>query len=471
MSGDMMCSLCGAPSQGQPHTWMNEVRVLYAIRRVWSSPILSGVGLHDQETLRVPPGCNQRYDDPDHDPSFDMIVDSWRWHALTLIIPDDMITSWGALFHDSCWNVLVEASRPYDVDVDILHRLFLSFPLYGNRVDWGHNYGWYNREMYCANPFNPPEVSRLLDESIRERADSQRPETSSTNPYIASTTMHNLDGSQFFKLPPEVRESILVLLPSRDVGNLCATIRAFAELELSETFWASRFSASFEYDYIFEALNPIFGQNYLSFRHLYTGLVSLSNSPGLRNRKRVWGILKPFTGLLNIYSKIKCDGKPLATFWEPHLEQRDLEWQCLKPTFPGDPSGLRLSIECRMLFARQVCLDYITGTYVSRIAYLDKHYITGIRFLQRGGGEVRLGYILPSGEEFLDILGGDEVSDGLGGFILAIGLRGINAIALISGAGKVSNWVGSYEGCRRRSLLERNGSTYNLRAQFDVSQR
>jgi hypothetical protein len=84
---------------------------------------------------------------------------------------------------------------------------------------------------------------------------------------------------------------------------------------------------------------------------------------------------------------------------------------------------------------------------------------------------VRLGYILPSREEFLDILGGDEASDGLGGFILAIDLRGINAIALISGAGKVSNWVGFYEGCRRRSLLARNGSTYNLRAQFDVSQR
>jgi hypothetical protein len=37
--------------------------------------------------------------------------------------------------------------------------------------------------------------------------------------------------------------------------------------------------------------------------------------------------------------------------------------------------------------------------------------------------------------------------------------------------GRVSDWVGSFEGSRRQSLLARNGATYNLRAGFDASKK
>jgi hypothetical protein len=448
---------------------MNEVRVLYVLRRAWSFPILSGVGLAVQDSLHVPPGSDQRYDDPNHDPSSDIAILFIRWHAYTLI-PNEIIT-WGALFHDSCWKVLVEASQPNVVNIDILHRFFLSFPNQDGLVNWGHNYGGYNYETYCANTFNSPELGDLLFISIRKKGDSKHLEQASMAPTYMSLPEYDSGGDTFFKIPPEVRESISILLPSKDVESLRVASRAFAELVLSQNFWASRFWPGSEMDYIFEARKSLTVEEYRSWKDLFFGLNSLSKHPAIKNRKRVWGILKPVTDLLSTYSGVQCDGKPLATSWEPHLEQRELQWQCLKPTVQGDQGGMMLSAECRLLFARQVCLDYITGVYVSRISYLDKLYISGLRFLQPDGPDVRLGYILRGREEPLDIIGRDEVSDGLGGFILAIGAQGINAISFVSGAGRVSDWVGDLKDCRRRSILARNGSIYNLRAEFDVSRR
>jgi hypothetical protein len=277
----------------------------------------------------------------------------------------------------------------------------------------------------------------------------------------------DVSGGYFTKLPAEVRESILILLPSKDVRSLCATVRAFAEIELSQKFWASRFSPGFEFDCILEARKPVLVQNYRSWKHLFFGLSSLLDNLALRNRKRIWGLLRPFASILRTYSGIQCDGKRLATLWEPHLQHLDLEWQCLKANKAEYHFHLR--VDCRILFNRQVCLDYITSVYVSSISYLGKQYISGLRFLQPSGADVRLGYIFHGNQEFVDILGGVEVSDGLGGFVLAFSSCSISAILFISGSGRVSDWAGPFKGFPKRSILARNGSTYNLRADFDVS--
>ena len=458
------CSLCGAPCHKQPNHWMNEIRVIYVIRRVWHSPLLSGVGLHIQDTLRVPPQDHQRYDDPDHVSSSDITIDPFLWHATT-IIPNEIIT-WGAMFHDSCWNLLVEASRPNKIDVSVLHRVFLSFPLDGGLLDWGHDYRGCDEETIGSDPFKPPELVSLLDTSMKERTESRRLDQTSAVVKVTSLFTNDSDGDPFVKLPPEVRENILILLPSEDVKSLRATSRAVADLKLSQKFWASRFGQDSAFDCIFETQKSVSVETYRSWRDLFFGLRLISNGSALRNRKRVWSLLKPFSGLLSTYLSTPCDGRPVATFWEPHLEERSLEWQCLKPCHKLDP--MRLNLKCRMLLTRQVCLDFVTGVYVSVISHLDDRYVCGLRFSQPGGADVRLGFILPGREDYLDILGQDIVSDGIGGFILAISSRGINAISLVSGTGYVSDWAGSHKGSRRRCLLAKKGSTYNLRADFDV---
>lgn len=225
--------------------------------------------------------------------------------------------------------------------------------------------------------------------SIRQRSSYRRLEESSITTRGTSLFKYGSVGDHFFKLPAGVRENILILLPSKDIGSLCATSRAFAELEPSQKFWESRFDSSFEFDCISEAQKSVAVENYCSWKYLFFGLASLSRSAALRNRKRVWGLLRPFARILSTYSGIQCDGKPLATVWEPHLEQRDLEWQCLKSNSDGYHGSLK--VDCKALFIRQVCLDYITGVFVSSISYLGKRYISGLRFLQPSGADVRLG--------------------------------------------------------------------------------
>jgi hypothetical protein len=50
-----------------------------------------------------------------------------------------------------------------------------------------------------------------------------------------------------------------------------------------------------------------------------------------------------------------------------------------------------------------------------------------------------MGYILEDNEEFVDFIGLEEVTDGPGGFILAISSSGINAMSFVTAMGRVTD--------------------------------
>jgi hypothetical protein len=82
---------------------------------------------------------------------------------------------------------------------------------------------------------------------------------------------------------------------------------------------------------------------------------------------------------------------------------------------------------CQVLYSRQICLDQITGVYVLITLVFGRQYVTGLRFLQPGGSNVGLGYVIPCQEQFVDIAGQSQLSYELGGFNLAISPKEINA--------------------------------------------
>src|SRR5450432_4216782 len=98
------------------------------------------------------------------------------------------------------------------------------------------------RQIYWANPFDPPELTQLLASSTKQSVSSRPPMYTSSISRTDTAVSGFSNSKDFFsQLPIEVREKILINLPSRDVYILRVSLRAFATIPLSQTFWASRF--------------------------------------------------------------------------------------------------------------------------------------------------------------------------------------------------------------------------------------
>lgn len=99
-----------------------------------------------------------------------------------------------------------------------------------------------------------------------------------------------------------------------------------------------------------------------------------------------------FVRILNAFSTSQCEGEPIAASYEPHWSPSTSHW--ISPKANIDKQKRRLFEDCQVLYSRQICLDQISGVYVSTILVFGRQYITGLRFLRPGGPNVRLGYVI-----------------------------------------------------------------------------
>jgi hypothetical protein len=275
---------------------------------------------------------------------------------------------------------------------------------------------------------------------------------SQTPPYLVSISQGG--GDCFSTLPWEILEAIAINLPTVDVLNLRQVSKTFLPVLTSHTFWASRFEPGHDRDFIFEMRNNNEPSDWIT---LYRVTNHTHSSPGLKNRRRIWVLIRALMNLLRLSLDDTLESSRI-----------DLSADCLRwNEVAGDVKpvycGWWFSEGCR-LFQKQ-CASVPSD--LSRIAFSitavgNAEYITGIRLITSNGADIRLGYTAKGNELFLEVTA-------VKGFILAMGSRGIRALQVISGNGRTSKWFGCPKGSPATERLASFESISALEVGTDVS--
>lgn len=446
------CVICGYPIYGYAtsatKSWLKEIRASRVsqvcdndpvlIRSVYSSPegtFISGVGQYDDPndgTWIAPSDPAMRWDDHDY------LFQASDELPVMRQCPEN--GRHGFVLHDACWRLLQKALEPDNIPLERLLGVCrsLPFPLRGIGVCWSHDYGgltlfdnqdhypWEDRlmEQYNSsethqyakeNPYDVPEIPGLL------MMCSQKP------PYLVPKTR---GGDCFSTLPWEILEAIAINLPTGDVLNLRRASKAFLPVLTSQTFWASRFEAGHDRDFIFETRNNKESRDWIT---LYRITNHAHSPPGLKNRRRVWGLIRELIDLLRLCLDNALESSCI------NLSADGLRWSEVtgdvrQETSSGHCEGFNEG--CR-LFQKQ-CASIPSD--LSRIAFSiisagNIEYVVGMRFITSNDVDIRLGYMTEGNELFLEVTA-------VRGFVLAMGSRGIRALQVISGDGRASKWFG-----------------------------
>ncbi|KAH0544334.1 hypothetical protein FGG08_001475 [Glutinoglossum americanum] len=427
------CVICGYPIYSHAaSSWLGEFRAIY------SSPkgtFISGVGQYDDPnsgTWIAPSDPAMRWDDQDY------LFQASDELPVMRQLPEN--GRHGFVLHDACWRLLQNALEPNNIPFERLIGVCrsLPFPLRGIGVCWGHDYGgltffddqdhypWEDRlvercgssetlQYAKEDPYDIPEIPGLL--MMR----SQKP------PHLVSNTQGR---DCFSVLPWEILEAIAISLPTGDALNLRRASKAFLPILTSQTFWASRFEAQHDRDFIFEKRNNRESRDWIT---LYRITNRAHSPPGLKNRRRVWGLIRALINSLRLRLDDALESSRI------NLSADGLRWS----EIAGDVKPEAASGHCEAfnegcrLFRKQ-CAPMPSD--LSRIAFSiavagNVEYVAGMRFMTDNDVDIRLGYMAEGNELFLEVTV-------VRGFVLAMGLRGIGALRVISGDGCVSKWFG-----------------------------
>ncbi|GAD97279.1 conserved hypothetical protein [Paecilomyces variotii No. 5] len=503
----VQCVLCGAPFVGTG--WLGECRSVYTRGHEWSKSYLSGVGIKDimhSALCLVPVDPKARYDDPDYGttPKLRLGTVPLFEENRNIFDPNMRIEKepWGFFFHEHCWGILCEAAYPREIPIHTLKEIFMSCPASYCGIDWGNGYGgiygrllqgapgssgflgrlkdleWrpngrpdYMNAVWRFDPLRIAEIEELLEESC-SASNKQRKVDTELNSEIRSYPESKKSPlcDPLTTLPPEIRETILILLPSQDVCNLRAASRAFASLQLSNDFWASRFSPGFEFSFVFESRRYLENRlSSVSWKMLYDGINECSAIRSMRNRRRIWGLMLPLAQTLIYIVDHPLKGIPAPTFYNPGLPQTGIRWRFTSSS--KVLHGHQRDAACRALHSRMIDFDdAIDGAYVSFVKFSGKEYVSGMQFVLASGKVAEIGYILPQKRIYLNIKRhSGQFESNLQGFCLAVMQTGIGAIALVSSTGKLSQWAGLPNGIPLGLLVAHGSHISSLRAYFDVS--
>lgn len=476
----------------------------------WSEHYLSGVGLSTDPDFSIwtaPRNADARYDDRNYKASArDNIhprtpVFTRMTGGPIVIDPDQPAIEdepWGFLVHDSCWSLFQSVLQPWVVPVGVFVEFCRSCPWSFGFLNWGHDYGG-----IVTFKFDPSDLLTGEDKSIdgyKEALPGFRHHIAAlsmfADPYkipelllclaeTNRTALNDVDAPAhsaciaairdrpecFLQLPPEISEAIVLQLKSTDLCNLRLASRAFAAMPLPQAFWASRFQSGFEFESVIEVQSTSFRQQNRDWKMLYHRVKALLATPSLSNRNRIWGILRPLADLLKCYSSLSLAGYAYPSFYDPDVpKSHDHPWTCIQGAVER-PKGYFFG-GCMVLFERTVSIPRdMTGLHVSVVHFSGTHYISGLRFVRQHGGDVCIGYNIPDNEVLLS-LDGNSQSDSFGGvkgFEVAVGRRGIHAIALVSSTGIMSAWAGHPEEAPQMRLRTRLDRISALKAGFDVS--
>ncbi|KAF4463076.1 hypothetical protein FALBO_10110 [Fusarium albosuccineum] len=462
----------------QPNDGAPEV---YTENDGWEKIQLSGVGTFTDIDSWIPEDAKKRYDDPnlDQDATMDVSVNMLSLNTILHPMPGfELAPFWGYGFHSACWDLLSTLFRP---DLADLFYLCLSMRVTTNSIlDWGHEYGGavYTKYSYgrtpelhhrdlsnCVSeglkcdPYNIAAIQHFFHSSVSQQDDRGEIPTSSDD--------HKIDGDIFNRLPPELLQEILLRLQSKDVVNLRKASPVFANLLLSETFWASRFQRGYEYHYIFES----FESRPNSWKALYFSLRTLaSNIPALVNRRRVWRLALQMEALLAQVSGFPCYGQPLKSYYEPAGELDTHTWHTATRAARG--SKFSFTVGCRPLRTRTLYFQtglQLRDLWVSFVVINGISFVSGLRFVELDGHISFLGYIHPDTQirvEFSDTQ--YEHPYCISGWHLAIDPSGFKAIAVVTEDGTMSSWAGQPGHSPKWCLAGPDKGISAVKAEFDA---
>jgi hypothetical protein len=377
----------------------------------------------------------------------------------------------GFVFHDACWSLLEQASHPTPVSLERLLDVCssLSVPRECRAPSWGHDFGgaavvdnihhfpWEDRygdrefsdpdPVFSKNPYQAPVHHILTEDPEHPPAFSQTAPSSETS---------RVSG---VPLPEELCAAIAMRLPTADVLRARLALRAFWPVFYNQQFWKSRFQASTDRSWIFEARNgpP------RDWRSLYRRTNDTRISPSLRNRRRIWGLLQ---GVLDILALVWNELPPaLPEMWSPGMVPRATHrveatgnlWA------DGQPVGRKFNNGCRKFRTQSIAVpETLARLSVYTLGFGDAVYIVGMTLTAAGGETIRLGYRSPSEQSV-------ELSQ-LWGFRLAMGSRGLQALQCITGpTGSEAPWLGSPDDVPRTERLVVTNCVVGLEVGFDVS--
>lgn len=191
--------------------------------------------------------------------------------------------------------------------------------------------GWFDTP-YGVDPLAVAEAQQILADVHRAAPGSQVP------PITGSTVTAPSGKDPFNSLPLELCSAVAVHLPTPDALNARLASRSFWPVFSSQQFWASRFRGSSDRSWFFEArdLNDV-----RDWRWLYHRTTDGRIGPGLRNRKRIWGLIQDLAVILDLH----WNGLPseLPSPWtRPTQESRT--WVLAGGTCRNNP---RSSASCR----------------------------------------------------------------------------------------------------------------------------
>ncbi|KAI9765323.1 MAG: hypothetical protein M1839_005523 [Geoglossum umbratile] len=426
---------------------------------VYSSPsgtFVSGVGCRDgygDATWIAPSDPTMRWDDDYLFPASD---------ELPVMQQHPLNGRHGFVLHDACWHLLQRAFRPSEIPLERLLEVCesLPFPLRGDGVCWGHDYGgllilddqdhypWGDRLVAHRhspgvrliaeeNPYNVLEIPALLVMRLEHLPE-----------WLPKTQRHDC----FSRLPWEILETVAIELPTSDALGLRRVSRAFLPLLSSGTFWASRFEANGDRNFIFEKWKSRDTTDWMS---LYQLTSHAHNSPGLRNRKRIWDLIGPITYLTSLRL---AEGSKTT-----RVDQNfaSLGWSRVAGDIRGEASdGYPKDFHegCRLfgMYAAYVPKDLLRICFsISGVGNIN--YVVGIRLVTEKGPDIRLGFESEGKEAIREVTA-------LRGFILAAGSRGIHALKVVSENGSPSEWVG----CPNNSPVTERLAHFNSIAALEV---
>jgi hypothetical protein len=244
------------------------------------------------------------------------------------------------LMHASCCSLLEQCFYPRPIPLARLVEVCRSCPTgpvngfglsmdvswspsynYGQTFPLLHKYPWdesdivpnyHNRRPTSQDPWNIPSLIRRLqnsklNESTQvERKESRRARWKRRKPSPKKQKLAprklvivgDIASNYFTELPREILEYVLAYIPIEDVKSLaqtCKGLKMIIPSGLGQFFWASRFQVpSFERGFAFEALTHGRGVN---FKSLY---FKMRYVRGLRNRRRIWGLLLSISQVLSL---------------------------------------------------------------------------------------------------------------------------------------------------------------------------
>lgn len=412
---------------------------------------------------------------------------------------------WGFPFHCSCWDLLIarrETHGAAQYEPQALFDVLRSFPRH-KLSEFGHDYGGiagYDIEVDLFDIVDPShQLCQLLPGEeprlVYDRTDRALLQMQKQDPmYVSEVSSvfrgerspggpaaeaHPVDGvhnvttgysEPFGKLPIELLQFIISELSSPEVVALKQSSRVFQSLPLPDTFWRSRFLPGREFEYVFEALKYFETRNG-QWRTIFQYLRDMRNSPGLTNRRRVWGLARSLDDFVETRRKNRiCYGTMVRSYFEPAAaEGEDAIWceghRCLRPFNQPFATG------CRELYVRTMLVPPTsTYVYVSVVDILGKAYICGLRFEESTSTVQQIGYVRPGNETLLIWNTQSEPRQAMG-FHVALDQHGVRGLCIVSGANVLSGWAGQHEDIPKRRLavpVDKEDGIIMLKGGFDV---